>query len=229
MIDVIFFNGKLFWKCRIICNLFLGVGWLIEIVIKKWLSCVFGRGKVFCDLIGFCVVIIKNGFGRGVDCFFSVICCFFIVFNKFDCVFGIVWLILFVSKMFVIIGLIFNLNLFVFGLKYLIFVILFGSILGVNWMWEKLLLIFFEMVFVSNVFLVLGMFLSSICLLVRSEMSSRLIIFFLLINIDLMFFFNLFIICIIFFIIKELIFLYFNKLFRKLVWFFNLKKWMFNY
>lgn len=57
------------------------------------------------------------------------------------------------------------------------FVILDGSKFGVNWIFLKLVLIDFVSVWIIIVFLILGIFLSSICFLVRMVVKLSMVIF----------------------------------------------------
>lgn len=112
-------------------------------------------------LIGFCVVMMKNGLGSGCVCLFSVICCLVIVFSNVFCVCGGVWLILLVSSMWVNIGLGWNWNWWLLVLYIEMLSIFVGNRLEVNCMCWKLRLRLLVNVCVNVVLFSLGRFLMS--------------------------------------------------------------------
>lgn len=171
---------------------------------------------MFVDLSGFCVVIIKKGFGNECVCFVIVIVCFFIILSNEDCVFGIVWLILFINMIFVKMGFNFVLKFDFFILKYLRLIIFLGKVFVVNCIFWNLVFIFLVKFFVNVVFFVLGIFFNKMCFFViRVIVVSLIDLFFFIIifEILLVIFFNVFIYYLLFFNylkIKNIFFLNFN-------------------
>lgn len=146
------------WSIRVLVVVF---GQFIEICIMNWFCCVFGRVYVFFIFRGFWVVMMRNGLGSGCVVLLIVIWFFFMVLSRVDCVFGDEWLILLVIMMCVNIVLCLNLNLWLIGLQMEMLVMLFGSRLGVNWIWCMVVLMLVVRVWVSIVLFILGMFLIS--------------------------------------------------------------------
>lgn len=83
---------------------------MIDVLIRNWLSWVLGSLYVFVCLIGFCVVIMRNGCLVLCVMLLIVICDFFMILSSVDWVFGDVWLILLVSMIDVKIGFLWNLK-----------------------------------------------------------------------------------------------------------------------
>lgn len=131
----------------------------------------------FC-LSGFCVAMIMKSLLRLCVLLLMVMWCFCIVLSKVVCVFGGVWLILFVSNSLVKIGFCVSLNLLVEKLNRLVLSKLFGNRLGVNWMCLKVNEMSLVKVCVSSVFVVFGIFLKRMCFLVSREMSRSVMVFF---------------------------------------------------